>query len=147
MYKKIMVYIATAGPFGYCPVASGSAGTMAAVPMAYVFCVLSWKWQLATLVALYFLFVHAASVAEEHFKEKDPGEVVCDEVIGYLVTMFALPHDAPHLALGYIFFRAFDVIKPGPIGWLDRRLPKGWGIVSDDVAAGILSQILLRIVL
>ena len=70
-----------------------------------------------------------------------------DEVIGYMVAMFALTPDSAHIALGFIFFRAFDIIKPWPIKWLDQRLPRGWGIISDDVAAGLLTQILLRILL
>lgn len=145
--KKVAVFIATAGPFGYSPVASGTVGSMAAVPMAALMCRLPWQWQLAILVGLYFLFVWAAAVAEEHFGRKDPGEVVNDEVIGYLVGMFALPPDSAHLAISFLLFRAFDVIKPWPIRWADRKMPGGWGIVTDDVMAGIATQVLMRIIL
>ena len=145
--KRLAVFIATAGPFGYSPVASGTMGTMAAVPIAALLCHAAWQWQLAILVPLYFLFVWAAAVAEEHFGRVDPGEVVCDEVLGYMVGMFALPPDSAHLALCFLLFRAFDVIKPWPIRWVDRKIPSGWGIVSDDVMAGIFTQILMRIIL
>jgi len=120
---------------------------MVAVPMAALMCLLGWQWQLAIIVALYFLFVWAAAVAEKHFGRKDPGEVVCDEVIGYLIGMFALPPDSSHLALCFLFFRAFDVIKPWPARSIDRNTPGGWGIVTDDVVAGIFAQVLLRIIL
>jgi phosphatidylglycerophosphatase A len=75
---------------------------------------------------------------------KDPGPVVIDEALGFLVTMAFLPHSLSMTIAGFLLFRVLDIIKPPPARWLER-LPGGWGIVLDDVAAGIWGNVLLRL--
>ena len=74
---------------------------------------------------------------------KDPGEVVSDEVAGFMVTLYLLPFSWPFLAGGFVLFRLLDILKPFPIRRLER-LPGGAGVVLDDVAAGILANLILR---
>ena len=85
------------------------------------------------------LGVAAGGAAERHFRRRDPGQVVADEVVGQLLTFLTHPRPGwKGLAAGFLLFRAFDVIKPFPARRLEH-LPDGWGIMLDDVAAGLWS--------
>ena len=75
---------------------------------------------------------------------QDPGVVVIDEAIGYLVTVAALPHGFWTAVAGFFLFRLLDIVKPPPCRWLER-VPGGWGIVLDDVMAGVYGQLILRL--
>ena len=75
---------------------------------------------------------------------KDPGIVVVDEVLGQWVTLLALPFTPATAALGFLLFRAMDIVKPWPARDLER-LPGGWGIMADDVAAGVYAHLALRV--
>ena len=75
----------------------------------------------------------------------DHGAIVWDEVAGLLITMIAAPAGLTWLIVGFIFFRFFDIIKPWPIRWLDAKVHGGFGIMIDDVLAGIFAAICLQI--
>jgi phosphatidylglycerophosphatase A len=84
--------------------------------------------------------IWAAQVADDYWGTHDSGRIVIDEVAGYMVTMAAVDRTSwGLLLLGFVLFRAFDIIKPPPVRWLDRNLPGGWGVVLDDIAAGVLA--------
>ena len=91
----------------------------------------------AAIVATLIGIPAATLVARESGRE-DPGHVVIDEVAGQLITLIGLSPDIPHAALGLLLFRLFDILKPPPIRQFER-LPKGTGIMLDDVAAGLLA--------
>lgn len=74
---------------------------------------------------------------------EDPGPVVIDEAAGYLFTVAWLPHGPWTAAAGFVLFRVLDILKPPPARQLER-IPGGWGIVLDDVAAGVIGHLLLR---
>jgi phosphatidylglycerophosphatase A len=78
---------------------------------------------------------------------KDPGAVVIDEVAGMVVTLLGLPFTVATACWGFVLFRLLDIAKPFPIGWLDRHLKGGLGIVADDVAAGVIANLTLRLIL
>ena len=99
----------------------------------------------AGLGALAVLACWVAGRAEEILGGKDSGTIVIDEVVGFLVTMACLPVTWKHLLLGFVLFRIFDVAKPFPIRILERHVPGGWGVVVDDVVAGIYAQAALRV--
>lgn len=116
-------------------------------PGLLVICVL-----LLVVVALSLIGIWAASRAERLFGRKDPGEVVIDEVVGQLVTFAFVPPlflGGPgypfKIVIGFILFRAFDIVKPYPIRQLEK-LPSGLGIVVDDIAAGLYAGIALAII-
>ena len=75
---------------------------------------------------------------------KDPACIVFDEFVGVWVTLFMLPVGWYWPFIGFILFRLFDILKPWPVSWLDQRLPGGWGIMLDDVAAGFFSLIIIQ---
>ena len=88
--------------------------------------------------------VWASTIAEEIFSKTDPGQVVADEVCGFLVTMILVPSTLSNIFLGFLLFRFFDITKPYPVRKFEK-LPGGWGIVIDDIAAGVYACITLHI--
>lgn len=135
--------LATWGGSGYSPIASGTAGTLAAIPFYIWFARLPLPLYLLTLAAFFFLSCWVSGKAEIIFQEKDSGKIVIDEVVGYLVTMIAIPFDWRYMVAGFFLFRFFDIVKPPPANWFDRKLKNGYGVVLDDVAAGVYAWLCL----
>ena len=77
----------------------------------------------------------------------DHSGIVWDEIVGYLVTMIAVPLDWKWIVLGFLLFRLFDIAKPWPIGWIDSKLSGGLGIMLDDILAGFFALIALHLVI
>lgn len=124
---------------GYFPVAPGTAGTAAAIPLWYALAGLpAWAYLLAT-AAVAATGMAAAQRAGRYYGVADSGHIVIDEVAGYLVTMALLPRSAWVALAGFVWFRLFDVIKPPPARFFDRdpRWKNGAGVVLDDVFAGV----------
>jgi phosphatidylglycerophosphatase A len=133
--------IATALGAGYSPIAPGTCGTAVTVPLALALAGLS-VWQYALVVlAVTGVGVWAAGRADRAWGTEDSGRIVIDEVAGYLATMtlVARGHWAP-LVVGFVVFRFLDIVKPPPIRWIDENLSGGWGVVLDDVAAGVVGM-------
>ena len=131
--------VATAFGAGYSPRAPGTCGTAVAVPLAWALASLS-MWQFGLVaVGVTLLGVACAERAGRAWGTEDDQRIVIDEVAGYLLTVLPVDRSgwAP-LAVGFVVFRALDIGKPPPIRWLDEHLPGGWGVMLDDVAAGVL---------
>jgi phosphatidylglycerophosphatase A len=100
----------------------------------------------AASLALCALGVWAAGEAEEFFGRTDPGQVVVDEVVGQMLTFLLLPHATwKWLVGGFLLFRAFDIVKPFPARQAER-IPRGWGIMLDDVVAGLYGLAVLAVI-
>lgn len=153
--RRFRLFLATAGGVGLLPQAPGTFGAALAIP---IFVLLSpWPPTLTALTwgALLALGVWAAGAAEEAWGQHDDGRVVIDEVVGQLLAyapllaagvpsgFSALPWIWPSLVTGFVAFRVFDIAKPGPVGWADRELGGGWGVMVDDVVAGALAALVL----
>ena len=143
--NRLAVFLATAGGAGYVPVAPGTAGSAVGV-LLYL---LTWKWtltgQLALLLVISVLGVWASHQAARHFGREDPGPVVIDEVAGQLLTLIFAGGSPMTLVLGFLLFRALDIVKP----WPARRfedLPGGVGIMADDLMAGFYGRAILMAV-
>ena len=143
MNDRINTLISSFFFLGYSPVAPGTAGTLGAIPLFYLMAsYLSSEWYILILILITALAIMVSSRAEKIYNKEDPGEVVIDEVVGYLVTMAFIAPTAVNIVLGFLLFRALDILKPFPC----RRLEKihgGYGIVLDDVAAGVWANLLL----
>jgi phosphatidylglycerophosphatase A len=135
--------VATALGSGYAPVAPGTAGSAVGLVLFWLLATLSWPWQLLASAVLFVAGGLAAGHEAERVGIKDPGFVVVDEVVGQWVTLVGLPLSPATAALGFVLFRALDVVKPWPARDLER-LPRGWGIMADDVAAGVYAHLALR---
>ncbi len=124
---------------GYFPVAPGTAGTAAAIPVWYALSAAPrWTYLLATL-AITLTGVAAAERAGRYYGVADSGHIVIDEVAGYLITMSFLPRTALAAITGFVLFRICDVFKPWPARVFDRepRWKNGAGVMLDDVFAGV----------
>ena len=130
---------------GYAPIAPGTAGSAVAAVGYYFLCASLGRaeWMLV-LGAAFFVAVYTAGALSREWGDGDPGRVVIDELAGYLVTVAFLPHGMWTAIAGFFVFRFFDIAKPTPIRRLER-LPGGWGIVADDIAAGLYGQVLMRL--
>jgi phosphatidylglycerophosphatase A len=137
--------IATLFGAGRAPVVPGTAGTLAAVPLAYAAARLlpPWGFAVATL-ALALVGVWSGGVAARLLGVKDPGPVVIDEAAGLFVTLLGIPLGTATLAGAFVLFRVMDILKPPPARRAER-LPGGWGIVTDDLIAGLYANVALQI--
>jgi len=131
------VLVAAWGPCGYVPVAPGTAGTLGAIPLFWLVRDLPLGLYLLTTAAFIALASFAAAAAGRYWKVVDASPIVIDEVAGYLVTMAIAPWSWGGAAAGFVLFRIFDVLKPWPASYFDRQVKNGFGVVMDDVAAGV----------
>jgi phosphatidylglycerophosphatase A len=145
--RRFVILMATWWGTGYSPLASGTVGTLAAIPLYLVLARLPLPLYILTLVPLFFFSCWVAGAAEEIFAEKDSGKIVIDEVVGYLVTMTGAPFSWRAVILGFFLFRFFDIVKVSPANIIDRRLKNGWGVVLDDVVAGVYACVVLHLLL
>ena len=125
---------------GLAPAAPGTFGTLATLPLVALLWWMApgWPHALAAL-AIFFVGVWASHDAESRFGRKDPGCVVIDETAGMLVASAWLPPSALHLAIAFALFRVADILKPWPCRRLET-LPRGWGVMADDIMAGLWAQ-------
>jgi len=141
----LAVFIATFGYVGYFPIAPGTAGSLAAIPL---YALVRWSGspaiELATIIAVFAIGIWAATGTERALARKDPGPVVIDEVLGMLITLAFLPLSIWGIVAGFLIFRLFDVIKPFPAGRFEH-LPAGLGIMADDAMAGVYAHLVLRL--
>ncbi len=139
--------VATFFGSGFCPIAPGTAASFITA-LLYMFLLsgLSGPVQALIIVTLFFVGVPAASRYSAELGRKDPGRIVIDEACGQLIALFMLPPDPVSVAASFFLFRIFDIIKPYPIRKLEG-FPRGWGIMADDVGAGLVSAAVLRLAL
>lgn len=145
--RRFVILSATWFGTGFSPFASGTVGTLGAIPFYLALSRLSLPLYLLTTVAFTLFSCWSAGLAEEVFHEKDSGKIVIDEVAGYLVTMIAAPVTWQSALAGFLLFRLFDIVKPQPARWFDRSLKNGFGVVLDDIVAGIYACLSLHLVL
>ena len=126
--------------------APGTMGTVAAIPVCWLFALAgNYFYYALTLVAV-IAGVGICEVAAKKLGEHDFGGIVWDEVAGLLVTMCWVPFSWPALLVGFVLFRLFDIVKPWPNIWVDRKVSGGFGIMFDDILAGVMSGGILLII-
>lgn len=150
--SRVTTLVATWFGCGFLPVAPGTWGSLATLPIAHVVATLWGAWSLAGFaLAVAAIGVHASGETARLRGRKDPSEVVVDEVAGQaiaLIPVYALvPAGATALRIGtvllaFLLFRILDVWKPGPIGAAEK-LPGGWGIMADDVVGGAVAAVMV----
>lgn len=133
--------LASLGGVGYCPVASGTMGSAVAL-LGYLALPLQPGLQLGVIAGLTLVGLWASAVVAARVGDQDPGQVVIDEAAGMLIASFMVPKSIGWLAAAFVLFRLFDVGKWFPMKQLER-LPGGWGIMADDLAAGLLARVVL----
>ena len=121
---------------GLAPVGPGTAGTLAAWPVGwYLGGVLAPSVLLAVLAAAFIAGMWACEITGRHLGVSDHSAMVCDEIVAFLAILAIVPRDLAWQAAAFVLFRAFDIGKPPPIDWFDRRLRGGFGVMFDDLLA------------
>ncbi|MFT5102064.1 MAG: phosphatidylglycerophosphatase A [Planctomycetaceae bacterium] len=123
----------------------GTAGTVMAVPVYWLFQPLGLWWHLGIIGVSLVAGIYLCDWVARDMKIKDPGCIVWDEFVGLWITLILCPVGWYWLLLGFLLFRLFDILKPWPVSWLDRNLAGGLGIMLDDVAAGVYALICLQL--
>ncbi len=147
MFEKAVIFFATGFYLGYSPFVPGTVGTLLGIPIGFLFSRFDMTNQMLILLIGFFVFSFIAGKAEFFFNKKDASPIVCDEVIGFLVTMFFIPYTLYNIIAAFFLFRLFDIWKPFPIRMVDQRIKNGYGVVLDDVLAGVYANAVLNILL
>ena len=142
--RRLILTLASVGGLGYLPLAPGTWGSLAGLPLWALLAPWSLGEQVAAVAALTAFAVWVSQRAEAHYGRHDVQHIVIDEVVGMLTTTLGVPFSLAQLLPAFLLFRLLDAGKPGPIGWIDRHLGGGWGVVLDDTAAGLLGCALLH---
>ena len=134
---SLSVIVATGLGVGFVPVAPGTAGSLAAAIVALpILAFAGTPWLAVAIVVVVAVGIPAADRAAREMGDSDPGAVVIDEVAGQWIALLPAAPDFLSFAVAFAAFRLFDIAKPGPVGWADRRLKGGIGIMADDLIAG-----------
>ncbi len=122
---------------GLSPIAPGTIGSLLGVAAVWLLAPLGAAWYALITVVLWFAGVFICGVTARDYGAVDPGFIVYDEIVGFLVVMYLLPTTWRWLLAGFIIYRVFDIWKPFPIGLVEENLGIGSGIMADDVVAGL----------
>jgi len=138
-FSNIWCFLGLGFGTGLSPKAPGTLGTLAAVPLYWLLSSTAAPVYIGITFALFLLGIHICSMTEKKIGIQDHSGIVWDEVVGLLVTMTLVPPSSKALVVGFLAFRLFDVIKPWPIRWFDRKVHGGFGIMLDDLIAGVMA--------
>ena len=144
MISRFFLFVATGFGVGYSPIAPGTLGTLIALPLYYFLSEISSPLYEITLIGFFFLSVWISENAEIFFRKKDDQRIVIDEMMGFLITMLWVPKTTRFILIGFFLFRFFDILKPFPIRRLEKKFKGGFGVVLDDVMAGVYGNIILH---
>ena len=121
---------------GLAPFAPGTFGTVAAIPVYWLLSPLPLVWYLLVIVLAFMVGIYLCDYTSRALGVHDHSGIVWDEIVGYLITMIAMPSNFWWVITGFVLFRFFDIVKPWPVSWADKSLSGGMGIMVDDVLAG-----------
>ena len=142
--NRFILLFATGFGAGFSPIVPGTVGTLFAIPLYYFISSIPFPLYELTLFTFFFFSGWISSQAEKYWGKKDDRRIVIDEIMGFLVTMLWAPKTSLSIVMGFILFRFFDILKPFPIRRLEK-IKSGFGVVLDDVLAGIYANIVLHL--
>ena len=143
--ERAVLFVATGFFIGNLPFAPGTFGSLIGLPLCFLLSRLDLLKSLICILIFILFAMGIASAAEKIIKQRDPGQIVIDEIAGLMVTLAGLPFNLKTALAGFIIFRVFDILKPFPIRMIDRSVGGGSGIVLDDVMAGIYGNLIIRL--
>ena len=129
---------------GLAPKAPGTAGTLVGVLLDPLLRPLGLELRIGVVLLMFVAGVWLCGESARRLGVHDHGGIVWDEIVGYLALMLVLPAGWPWALAGFLVFRFFDILKPWPIHWIDRRIGGGLGIVADDLMAGLYAALILH---
>ncbi|ANJ68165.1 phosphatidylglycerophosphatase [Halothiobacillus diazotrophicus] len=146
VWRDPVLWLAFGFGSGLAPVAPGTFGTLPGVVLAALLGLLApaigvplWAVVLLALIVLTPIGIGLCGAASRRLGVHDHGGIVFDEIVGVLIPFLLVPVTPWTLLLAFLWFRLFDVVKPWPIRWLDRHVSGGWGIMVDDLLAGVFA--------
>ena len=139
MLKNPVLFLAFGFGTGLAKKAPGTFGTLAALPFLWLSADWSTQNYIWMILSMSILGVVICGKASHILKVHDHGGIVWDEIVGYIITMFLVTITPTNLAIGFAYFRLFDIWKPWPIKWCDKNVQGGMGIMLDDILAGIIA--------
>ena len=122
---------------GLAPKAPGTFGTLAAIPLISLCSDLTYQFYAAIVLVMAIVGVYLCDYTAKAAGVHDHPAIVWDEFVGFFITMFLIPINWQTILVGFLLFRLFDIAKPWPISWLDKNCHGGFGIMIDDVVAGL----------
>jgi len=132
---------------GYAPFAPGTVGSIVGIAVYLLISCLPWGIYLLLAVMMTFAAFYVSREAERVMGEKDSPHIVIDEIVGFQYAMFLVMPTVFHILLGFVLFRVFDIVKIFPARYFEKRLPAGYGVVADDIVAGIYSNVILSLLI
>ena len=145
VWRNPLHFIAFGLGSGAAPVAPGTFGTLAAVVFYLLLQHLPIYSYLLVILVAFVVGIRICGRTAEDIGVHDHGGIVWDEFVGFWITMIAVPKGWMWIICGFILFRMFDIVKPWPIGWLDKQVSGGLGIMLDDVLAGVYAAVCLHL--
>lgn len=146
VWKNPVHFLACGFGAGTARIMPGTCGTLIAIPFYLAMqAVLSPAYYMMVLVAAIIFGCWICQVTQKDFGESDPAAIVWDEMVGFWLAMWAAPNGWQWILSAFFLFRAFDILKPWPIKWLER-LPGGIGIIADDLMAGFYTLLIIQLV-
>jgi len=147
VWQDPVYFVAFGFGSGLMPIAPGTWGTLAAIPVYLALAGSSVSiYLMATLIA-FLLGVYVSDKVARELGVHDYAGIVWDEVVGYLLTMFLAPVGIGWMLTGFLLFRLFDIWKPQPIRFVDKHIHGGLGIMLDDVLAAIPAWLIMQLLI
>ncbi len=146
VWKSPLVFMASGFGLGLMPLTPGSFATLGG--LVIYFCICHWPWW-AYVIILFLMSLLAVYVSDQvsrAYRLDDPTVVCLDEFAGILVALFLVPPTWPYVVTAFFLFRLLDIWKPWIIGWVDREVHSGFGMVLDDMIAGFFTWIIVQLV-
>ena len=142
--NRFILLLASGLGAGFSPFAPGTVGTLVAIPMELLFSSIFSPVYELTILTFFFFSSWIAEKAQNHWEKKDDQRIVIDEIMGYFLTMLWIPKTLLFISVGFLLFRLLDIVKPFPCRQLEK-VRGGFGVVLDDVFAGIYANVALQI--
>jgi len=146
MVKKIAIVFATGLGAGFSPVGPGTCGTIVAIPLFLALSHFDLWLYIVTIAGLIAIGTWAAKITGDQYGEIDCQKIVIDEIAGYLITMTATNPTIWTVLAGFVLFRFFDILKPFPVGYADKNVKNAFGVMLDDILAGLYALACMKII-
>ena len=142
---KGILFLSSGGFIGNIPFAPGTFGSLLGLPLCFLLSKVNLWVSILFLLIFITLAIWVCNKAQQLFQEKDPGCIVIDEISGMMLSLVGIPFNPISAAAGFVIFRLLDIFKPFPIRTVEKKFTGGTAIVLDDIAAGIISNSILRV--
>jgi phosphatidylglycerophosphatase A len=143
---KISEWITTCFKVGYLPLAPGTWGSIFAILLWWLFIKDLSLYVFGVVIVLFFIIgIVTSNIMINELDDNDPSYIIIDELVGQWIALLFLPKGLINIAIAFMLFRFFDIIKPWPISLIEK-LPKGLGVMSDDLLAGFITLVLIQVI-